>query len=79
MKQIAILVLISTAMLFGTIAAEAADSLGDPFDGNALKNPNWKWKTSREEGVEPEEWDIGKTKAGWLHRHRRTQPQPLAR
>ena len=67
MKQITLLVIAGIAMLFGTIAAEAADSLGDPFDGNALKNPNWKWKTSREAGVEPEEWDLGKTKAGWLH------------
>ena len=41
--------------------------LGDPFDGNALKNPNWKWKTSDEAGIEPKDWDMGKTKAGWLH------------
>ena len=56
-------------MLYG-ISAEAADSLGDPFDGNALQNPNWKWKTSDEEGVEPKAWDMGKTKAGMASRHR---------
>ena len=54
-------------MFYGITSGHAADSLGDPFDGNALKNPNWKWKTSKEEGVEPKEWDMGKTKAGWLH------------
>lgn len=54
-------------MLYGITSVQAADSLGDPFDGNVLKNPNWKWKTSDEEGVEPKEWDMGKTKAGWLH------------
>ncbi len=42
-------------------------SLGDPFDGNKLQNPDWKWKNSRVEGEEPEKWDVGKTKEGWLH------------
>ena len=67
MKQAVILVCIGFAMLYGVTSTQAADSLGDPFDGNALKNPNWKWKTSDEEGVEPKAWDMGKTKAGWLH------------
>ncbi len=67
MKPVAILLCVSFTMLYGIISGQAADSLGDPFDGNALKNPNWKWKTSDEEGVEPKEWDMGKTKAGWLH------------
>lgn len=38
-----------------------AASLGDPFEGNRLQNPNWKWS------IEPKTWDVGKTKAGWLH------------
>jgi len=25
------------------VSIQAAESLGDPFEGNALKNPNWKW------------------------------------
>jgi len=32
----------------------AAESLGDPFEGNKLQNKNWKWSD------EPKEWDIGK-------------------
>ena len=28
-------------MLFSTFSVEAAPSLGNPFEGNALKNPNW--------------------------------------
>jgi len=67
LKQIAIILFIGFVMLYGITSTQAADSLWDPFDGNALKNPNWKWKTSDEEGVEPKEWDMGKTKAGWLH------------
>ena len=67
MKQAVILFCIGFAMLYGITSVQAVDSLGDPFDGNALKNPNWKWKTSDEEGVEPKAWDMGKTKAGWLH------------
>jgi len=39
----------------------AAESLGDPFEGNKLQNKNWKWSD------EPKEWDIGKTKSGWLY------------
>ena len=35
--------------------AEAADSFGDPFDGNDLKNANWEWQN------EPPKWDVGKT------------------
>ncbi len=67
MRQTVILLLVGTLMFLGAFPAQAVDSLGDPFDGNALKNPNWKWKASTEEGVEPEKWDLGKTKAGWLH------------
>ena len=42
------------------ISVQAADSLGDPFDGNEFQNPNWLWSN------EPEKWDISKTKDGWL-------------
>jgi hypothetical protein len=46
--------------LLVTVGGQAA-SLGDPFDGNRLSNPNWKWT------IQPRDWDVGKTKAGWLH------------
>jgi len=36
-----------------------AASLGDPFDGNKLQNPGWKWQN------EPK-WDMGTTEKGWL-------------
>ena len=42
-------------------ATAFGQSLADPFDGNALKNPDWVWKN------EPKSWDVGKTRAGWLH------------
>lgn len=67
LKQAATLLFIGFVVLFSAVSGQAADSLGDPFDGNTLKNPNWKWKTSNEEGVEPKTWDMGKAKAGWLH------------
>lgn len=38
-----------------------AASLGDPFDGTSLQNPNWQWQN------EPDEWDVGTTEAGWLY------------
>lgn len=50
--------LVSLFMAFSSFAFSA--SLGDPFDGNSLKNPNWKWQN------EPK-WDIGSTNKGWLH------------
>ena len=31
-----------------------AKSLGDPFDGDKLQNPEWKWKSKRVEGEKPE-------------------------
>jgi len=37
-----------------------AKSLGDPFDGNKLQDPEWKWKNKRIEGKEPEKLDVGK-------------------
>lgn len=41
--------------------ADAADSFGDPFDGNKLQNPNWEWQN------EPPEWDVGDTVEGRLY------------
>ena len=46
--------------LSNDVSIQAAESLGDPFEGNAFKNPNWKWSN------EPKKWDLGKTKEGWL-------------
>ena len=45
--------------LMGTVYA--ADSFGDPFEGSALQNPNWKWQN------EPPTWDLGKTRDGVLY------------
>jgi len=57
-------------MVFGVFSAEAASSLGDPFDGNALKNPNWQWKTSDEAGVEPKDWGYGQNESRMAACHR---------
>ena len=67
LKYIALLSLLAATLFLTTHTLHAADSLGDPFDGNALQNPNWKWKASDAVDVEPKEWDMGDTKAGWLH------------
>ncbi|MAF11395.1 hypothetical protein CMK11_13175 [Candidatus Poribacteria bacterium] len=50
------------ALALGLIAggALAADSLGDPFEGTKLGNPNWQWE------FEPASWDLGETTPGWL-------------
>ena len=56
-----IIVLLQLALfLSNNVSMQAAESLGDPFEGNALKNPNWKWSN------EPKKWDLGKTRDGWL-------------
>ena len=56
-----IIVLLQLALfLSNNVSMQAAESLGDPFEGNALKNPNWKWSN------EPKKWDLGKTREGWL-------------
>ena len=56
-----IIVLLQLALfLSNDVSMQAAESLGDPFEGNALKNPNWKWSN------EPKKWDLGKTRDGWL-------------
>ena len=47
-------------LLFGGVAI-AAESFGDPFEGNDLKNPNWEWQN------EPPEWDVGKTRENYLY------------
>lgn len=62
-----LIVCVFTSLFALMPTVEAADSIGDPFDGNSLQNKNWKWKASGEEGVEPNEWDVGNTKEGWLH------------
>ena len=45
----------------GAPVADVADPFGDPFDGTALQNPNWQWQN------EPDNWDVGKTRDGFLH------------
>ena len=47
-------------LLFGNVAG-AADSFGDPFEGDKLKNPNWNWQN------EPPKWDVGETRADFLY------------
>ena len=62
-SHIILIVLMCTLLTLNLMAK----SLGDPFDGDKLQNPEWKWKSKRVEGEEPEKWDVGKTKKGWLH------------
>jgi len=60
-RPVLITVLLQLALfLSNDVSIQAAESLGDPFEGNALKNPNWKWSN------EPKKWDLGKTKGDWL-------------
>ena len=33
----------------------------DPFEGDALQNPNWQWQN------EPNNWDVGETRKKFLH------------
>ena len=44
------------------IGADAATSLTDEFDGNDLAS-KWSWSN------EPNQWDVGSTKKGWLTIH----------
>lgn len=60
-KCVFFLALVCILLLAFTSSIFAADSLGDPFDGKSLKNPNWEWQS------EPDEWDVGETTEGWLH------------
>ncbi len=64
---ISIFIFMFTTLTIWISGVDAAKSLGDPFDGNSLQNNNWKWKASNVEGAEPNEWDVGNTKEGWLH------------
>ncbi len=50
-----------TSMSGLIFTANAADSFGDPFDGNKLQNPNWEWQN------EPPKWDVGETVDGRLY------------
>ncbi len=61
MKRCMALLLFACVVLVASPIAFSADSLGDPFDGNSLKNPDWVWQG------EPDEWDVGETTEGWLH------------
>ena len=45
----------------GTPVANATDTFDDTFEGTALQNPNWQWQN------EPENWDVGETRDGFLH------------
>ena len=42
-------------------ASGATINFGDPFQGNALQNPNWQWRN------EPDHWDVGQTRTNFLH------------
>ena len=41
--------------------ARFSGNFDDPFEGNALQNPNWRWRN------EPDHWDIGRTRTDSLH------------
>ena len=45
----------------GAPVADATDNFDDPFEGTALQNPNWQWQN------EPDNWDVGETRDGFLH------------
>ena len=38
-----------------------SDSFDDPFEGNVLQNPNWRWRN------ELADWDVGRTRTNFLH------------
>ena len=59
-KLMFVAVLIPVFVTMFTWSTYAA-SLGDPFDGTSLANPNWQWQN------EPDVWDVGVTTPGWLH------------
>ncbi len=61
MKISATLLLFVCVILMTPFSSFSADSLGDPFDGKGLKNPNWQWQS------EPDVWNVGETTDGWLH------------
>ncbi len=48
-------------LLLVVFTGSVVASLGDPFDGNILQNPDWVWQN------ETDVLDVGGTKAGWLH------------
>ena len=45
-SHIILIVLMCTLLTLNLMAK----SLGDPFDGDKLQNPEWKWKSKRVEG-----------------------------
>ena len=55
------IVCLFTAMSLWVQNVEAADSFGDPFEGDKLQNSNWEWQN------EPPTWDVGKTREGFLY------------
>lgn len=55
-----IVLILFTAAIVLTGNVDAQTSFGDPFDGNKLKNSNWKWQN------EPPTWDVGETKKDYL-------------
>ena len=61
MKVLNLIIAFIAIVSVGVTAPAFAGSLGDPFDGTSLKNPDWQWQN------EPDEWDVGKTNDGWLH------------
>ncbi|RKU20993.1 hypothetical protein C6499_22500 [Candidatus Poribacteria bacterium] len=53
------------------ITSDATDSLGDPFEGAALQNLNWRWQNEPPTWTHHEieniaKWDIGETRANHL-------------
>lgn len=60
MRRILLGFLFFSVLLIVFAGTVMAQGLGDPFEGNALKNANWIWQN------EPNNWDVGVTKAGWL-------------
>ena len=51
----------AVVLLTAAAAFPSAASLGESFDTPGSFDNDWEWEN------EPAEWDIGKTKPGWLH------------
>lgn len=61
MKKSVLISSFLVCLLLVTFTGSVVASLGDPFDGNKLQNPDWVWQN------EPDVWDVGGTTNGWLH------------
>ena len=50
-----------THIALNPTADDTVPLFDDPFEGDALQNPNWQWQHA------PTDWDVGETRKGFLH------------